>query len=181
MPPRRTNLCKPRSIHFRTREVKAMLEGLKTQIAVLCRESWVPLELGDRLRVKETWRRTHHHDGSECVAFQAGGPYRCGKPDSHELDGFFRWKTPMYMARWQSRFEITVTKITTKRAHALTDDDARKEGLASAAEFEAFWKAGVRPIPWENNPLLNLYEFTWAELPYTRGNPDTQIHDKNKP
>lgn len=178
---RRTNLCKTKSAHLKTREVKAMLEGTMTRFAVLHRESWVPAEIGDRLRVKEAWRRTHHHDGTECCAFQAGGPYRCGKPDPHELDGVFRWVPPILMARWRSRYEITITGISTKRAHDITDEDARTLGLSSAAEFEACWRRERRPIPWENNPLLDLFTFTWADLPYTRGNPDTKIHDKDKP
>ena len=101
-------------------------------------------EVGDRLWVKETWAaftggRTQdgeewdeytgkiadmrdenglNYVGTDGLAFAADGKHSPG-----------RWRPSIFMPRWASRITLEVTDVRVERLQAISDADARAEGL----------------------------------------------------
>lgn len=98
---------------------------------------------GDRLWVRETWCLAHpeYHDENE--GRRLGRPVRedgrwChyratdGEVESGEREGASPWKPSIHMPRWASRLALEVTGVRVERLQAITEDDARAEGVDPA-------------------------------------------------
>jgi hypothetical protein len=79
---------------------------------------------GDRLWVRETWAA--HGD---YVAYRADGE-----------DAGTRWRPSIFMPRWASRITLEVTGVRVERLQAITEEDARAEGVEPAMYAES-WSA----------------------------------------
>jgi len=171
-----------------------------------CRSMVDPSDMGslgpyggkyDLLWVKETWkpfeRPTDHTDG---IVFKADGAFvpidntreaaerwvvakdnrstRCSSP----------WRSPLFMPRWACRLLLEVRSIRVERLHAITEADARAEGIdpkkpvkakldKSAIDLHVFGPDAVQRIfrmhwdsingekhPWVENPFVWVITFT---------------------
>lgn len=168
---------------------------------------------GDRLWVRETWR--YHdwtNDGLPWIAYAADGCHRLCEsiPDKWSdrvedvwatlsdqkntaIDGVARdrrWRSPRYMPRWASRLTLDVVSVRVERLHAITEEDANREGveymdglldeadLCRAAKamdamatdsrvwFACLWDLlNAKRAPWASDPWVWRIEFRRAVQP----------------
>jgi hypothetical protein len=181
-----------RPILFSGPLVRAILEGRKTQTRrvakiKLDRHGFVEGELddhadrcpygapGDRLWVRETWRPRELADTLvDGVEFPDGTfvPIantpeaadawvevndRPGRPD--------RWRPSIHMPRWASRIDLEVIKVRIERVQAITEEDARAEGVAELGDLEPTWRSGVRPgEPIPTTQCACRFAYLWEHI-----------------
>ena len=152
---------------------------------------------GDRLWVRETWgcKEADHPlvpDGrkprpGDSIVYRAnpGDAWQWrGRPGDPGM-GDFVWRPSIYMPRWASRIDLEVTAVRVERLQAITEDDARWEGVGHAlgddhpevsrlltaadlvqtdrrvAAFAWLWDNlnAKRRYPWASNPWVWVVEF----------------------
>lgn len=89
-------------------------------------------EPGDRLWVRETWAEDTYCTGgmTGCsVVYRADNPVHYRGP----------WRPSIHMPRWASRITLEVVSVRTERVQAITEADARAEGVRP-------WVPGHGPI-----------------------------------
>lgn len=166
---------------------------------------------GDRLWVKETWRTSIACDAKAPSDLERpGGGY--GWPVWYAADdgevtwrgvnnggpGFTspgRTRVSIHMPRWASRITLEVTGVRVERLHAITDDDARAEGVEPYTPphghispeqrvpgpgfdrcrvgdqphrlpFADLWdRINGKRAPWASNPWLWVVTFRRVETP----------------
>lgn len=93
-------------------------------------------EPGDRLWVRETFAWCNHEGEQPSdevlthVLFRADG-------EARDVDSL-RWTPSIYMPRQISRISLAVTSVGVERLHAITEDDARAEGV-EPCRSQDFW------------------------------------------
>ena len=184
---------KERGIIFTGESVRAILDGRKTQTRRVCKGArelsraadWqldrcpygVP---GDRLYVKETWRRPMDPDGEPLT----GVEYR-GDAGQLARDIGIGWKSSMFMPRWASRLTLEVVAVRVERLQEITEADAIAEGAhefvlptgscwgmnkhgtpgleigdCAAHAYALGWDSINRKrAPWASNPWVWVVEF----------------------
>ena len=147
---------KERPILFSAPMVRALLAGTKTQTrrvakltasarvkAVGSPRNWHPGDPaavaacpygapGDRLWVKETWRTTRGLDHCKPTALMLGAPieyvadqWRAG----FGLREKGKTRVSLFMRRWMSRLTLEIVEIRLERLQAITEADAKAEGV----------------------------------------------------
>jgi hypothetical protein len=155
--------------HIRNRHggVVNAVDGQQGQIAA----DYLPIQPGDRLWVRETWRPVHSGDPS------MGAEYRADHPDDWRDDT--KWKPGIHMFRWASRLTLHVTDVRVQRLQDIDETDAVAEGIErygrffglpdsdwddaapSAREAYAGLWGSINGIgSWEANPWVAAYTFT---------------------
>lgn len=169
-------------IIFSAPMVLALLDGRKTMTRRLARKRtlrpkgnalattpWCQRRPGDRLWVKEGWRwNVDYHT----PAYRADYPEGDGLPDS-----FYRWRSPLHMARKDSRLTLIVTATKIERLQDITESDAFAEGVERRAErdyrigkdvvatdaigcFSALWWSLYGIGAWDANPEVVALTFS---------------------
>lgn len=102
---------------------------------------------GGRLWVRETWyddmpdepageladgRRILFRADHDCASFEAGCP--CNPDGDGKRSA---WRPSIFMPRWASRFTLEVVDVRVERLHAITDEDARAEGVTLGEPMKA--------------------------------------------
>ena len=94
-----------------------------------CRETW------------QAWRRTsYEYDEHEALTREARSGARWaewieqnGKPDAIEYRATSKslgpWTPAIHMPRWASRLTLEIVSVRVERLHAITEEDARAEGI----------------------------------------------------
>jgi hypothetical protein len=98
-------------------------------------------DVGDRLWVKEAWAAVWPGEDQvplrECrIEYRADLP-----PGNNDGPGEWpadmrsdpdapRWRSPLYMPRWASRITLEIVGVRVERIAAITEEDARSEGVA---------------------------------------------------
>jgi len=110
----------------------------------------------DRLWVREKWRPSQ-------VEGKAWYAEVCGDADHS------RWRSPIYMPRWASRLTLEITAVRVERLHAISDDDAKSEGVQGLGAFRELFSVlwdeinAKRGHPWSANPWVWVIEFKKVE------------------
>lgn len=189
---------KERPILFSATMVRAILSGAKTQtrrVAGLRKSEW-PLiskhcphgQPGDRLWVRET-HAFFYADGRQHVAYQASCKDSC--LDYVYADGaigqieIMRWRPSIHMPRNCSRILLEITEVRVERLQAISEDDAKAEGVRPFAEaysgisidqrltcgrvahehqnlasFAVLWDdINGDSVPWKSNPWVWVVSF----------------------
>jgi len=153
-----------------------ILEALTTTLTWMC-----PYPVGSELWVRETWegelygKPIYKADYEPYKAFT--GEYPLGRPD--------KWRSPVMMPRWASRFTLVVTGVECKQAMDITEKEARALGAEQcpyadgkvwsppggcscylqepeprpfACSLFAEWDSLFPAYPWESNPWLWCYQ-----------------------
>jgi hypothetical protein len=149
--------------------------------------------VGDFLWVKETWTslgygpgfgaELHYAaDGHDFRVWEEREKHRRIVDPVPDRDNKYRpldwgpWRSPRFMPRWASRLTLEITDLRPERLHAITDGDARAEGIhefklpngsifgpqgvngsdvgATAVEaYAALWDSlNGKRAPWSTNP-----------------------------
>lgn len=101
--------------------VIAIIDDRKTVTRRLS-ESWLLLQPGDLMWVKEAFGGLpplYHYRATSDLA----GP----------------WKSPMFMPKDAARLWLRVVSVRKEPLQAITEEEARKEGFGSVAEFIELW------------------------------------------
>ena len=143
---------------------------------------------GDRLWVKETWspwsdvldcdeaaklRDARAQMPWACILYGADRTWSKSQPS----DNGGRWRSPRFMPRWASRLTLDVVSVRVERLQAITEEDARAEGVAvdpaalasGATHRQAFadlWDSlNAKRAPWASDPWVWRIEFRRAVQP----------------
>lgn len=133
---------------------------------------------GDRLWVRETWCLQACPGSGELLYDKAH--YRADGGDVRSIDGMEKspWCSPLHMPRWASRILLEVVSVRVERLHAITEEDARKEGCESESDaqralvrrrgrhfsardaYRELWDSlNHKCAPWASNPWVWRVEF----------------------
>ncbi len=125
-----------------------------------------PVQVGDRLWVRETWcprDREHHPEGGYWYAVSDSVEGRGGRSP---------WKSATTMPRAACRTLLEVTTVIAQPARAMTVEDAYAEGFqADAGEqssqaltrFIARWDTVHYRTPWSENPWMWAVTFRMVQ------------------
>ena len=136
---------------------------------------------GDRLWVREAFALHRIHDPTPPAKVKPslllGVAYRA---TGDAADG--RWRSSLHMPRWASRLTLEVTGVRVERLQAITEEDARAEGIEPRVTFgrtaprihvasthreafEALWDEinAPRGYGWDANPWVWVVEFRRVE------------------
>jgi hypothetical protein len=112
-------------------------------------------EPGDRLWVRETWNIADPA-GDDALPEDIYGPrapftgcagtrqiywraiYKAGNPDRHKKYGKALWRPSIHMPRWASRLTLEITGVRVERLQAITDEDAKAEGIHCPLDPDEF-------------------------------------------
>lgn len=136
----------PNILTFRTDMVIAIHENRKTMTRRTNYQRWEGVPVGHEFLVGETWKR---HDG---VYY-----YASDEPGIMAPSGI--WRPGFSMPKVAARMRLRVTGFRVEQLHDITDADAKREGVGSAAEFRALWDSINGPLSWLNNPKVGVLSF----------------------
>lgn len=148
---------------------------------------------GDRLWAREAWRVAKKHDTTPprdlppramTVMYEAGGSASndssgwstSGPTITPEWRG--KYRPPMFMPRWACRLVLEVTSVRVERLQAISEEDARAEGVGplradgrmewggpATDGYADLWESingKTGPLSWDANPFCWVIEFRRA-------------------
>lgn len=99
---------------------------------------------GDRLWVRETWARPEDTEETQACVYRADydpprvGDYGLWRRRDRAKEWFEGvWSPSIHMPRWASRITLRVTSVRVERVQAISEEDARAEGVEPAGGFMA--------------------------------------------
>jgi hypothetical protein len=149
---------------------------------------WCPYGApGDRLWVKETWLSWDHASDGQFLGPPTKMPIEARRREAllyratNAEPGLYCWRSPLHMTRWASRCTLEVTRVRVERLHAISEEDARAEGVKPSdaavvfddkgelradlsgthrGAFACLWDSiNGKRAPWASNPWLWVVEF----------------------
>ncbi|MDZ0181502.1 hypothetical protein [Klebsiella quasipneumoniae] len=132
--------------------------------------------VGDRIWVRETWARYNIDQDSHDMA------YRATIPEDWPESG--RWRPSIHMPRWASRITLEITDVRVERLNAISEEDARAEGIIDGGclncgepepcgcanpepdatdAFAYLWQSIYGQESWNANPWVWVIEFERVE------------------
>ena len=176
---------KERPILFSGEDVRAILDGRKTQWREVVKPQPEPVSFGwrfggrdigekvwpldapklcpygqpgDRLWVRETWGVNPCYNGDE-ILYRASG----------HGSAIIRWRRSSHMPRWASRINLEVTGVRVERLCSISEADALAEGCCPFSDdfgsyharvaFCQLWESIYGPESWDANPWVWVVEF----------------------
>jgi hypothetical protein len=135
--------------------VRALLAGQKEQTRRLARRRnglpspWQSIQPGDRLWVREAWYPRQDPVGGTC--------YRA--TFDRRVPAGLKWRTPLFMPRERSRIMLEVEAVRVERLQAISDRDARREGVGSRVDFHMLWMQLHGQECWAADPEVVVIGF----------------------
>jgi hypothetical protein len=136
--------------------------------------------VGDRLWVRETFAARNF--GTEqpsverrrrYVLYRADAPDNGKWSEDHWHDYGTGWTPSIFMPRWASRLTLEITGVSVERLQAISDEDARLEGVPkiyktprwlsgeAVKSYQLLWDSiNGRRANWESNPWVWTLRFT---------------------
>jgi len=157
---------KERPIIFNSENVKAILDGRKTQTRRVVKkpEQYDNIrgcdfcspygQVGQRLWVRETWWLPSYLPSDDKAELKSLLVYRAeGDFGSHG------WRPSIFMPKWATRIWLEITEVRVERLQEIKFTDCEEEGI----------KTGYR-VEWDaKNDLLRKFEALWDSLNAKRG------------
>lgn len=184
---------KERPILFSGEMVRAILEGRKTMTRRVIKPQpageWAAPgktacpygQPGDRLWVRETWRKTNWTDEPNRGEWRVF--WRATEKEDSRNNGL--WRPSIHMPRWASRILLEVVSVRVERVQDISEEDARAEGVEWQNErpcwvnyldredwsptardsFRTLWDSinAKRGYGWDANPWVWVVEFKKIE------------------
>lgn len=120
-------------------------------------------QIGSELYGKETYQTGYALGGEDENGKRVDIIYKAGY--EHKLYDF-KWKSPMMMPEWASRYHIILNKIIVQRIQEISEEDSQKEGITErtrlpgydpmyAMTFMILWDSiNGKTYPWSSNPWV---------------------------
>ncbi|EPJ0506724.1 hypothetical protein ACTBNK_002898 [Klebsiella variicola] len=204
---------KERGLIFNGEMVRAILDGRKTQtrrtvkpqpdedgLAKVTNGPWVDTSernyrcpfgaAGDRIWVRETFCPVDdtQYGGEKWVDYRATPKFEESHPagwDSAPNDAeALKWRPSIHMPRWASRILLEITNVRVERLNAISEEDARAEGIIDGGclncgepepcgcanpepdatdAFAYLWQSIYGQESWNANPWVWVIEFKRVE------------------
>lgn len=119
-----------------------------------CQPVACPYE-ADRLWVRETFTSGTFNGGQPWIRYRA--------TDENDIPTAVRWTPGIHMPRWACRLVLEVLDLRAERLQEITEEDARAEGVADRAAFEAKWIEIYGRESWAANPWVWVITFRRVE------------------
>ena len=105
-----------------------------------------PYQVGDRLWVRETWKKKLDRYADVKGAFVYKANYDRTFEDA-------KWKPSIHMPRWASRITLEITEVRVERLNQISADDVTKEGVDNLVTFMLLWDRlnKKRGYEWKSN------------------------------
>lgn len=124
---------------------------------------------GDRLWVRETYDPIYGHDG-RLIEVDYHATYEHGHRMGDHLGFKKKWRPSIHMPRTASRITLEVTGVRVERLQAISEADARAEGVEGDSHPGAFigtcrgnfarlWESLNGAGSWDANPWVWVIEF----------------------
>ena len=135
--------------------------------------------VGDRIWVRETW--------ASGLSTKSTLAYRATHKREDLEDGFYdtiKWTPSIHMPRWASRILLEITDVRVERLNAISEEDARAEGIIDGGclncgepepcgcanpepdatdAFAYLWQSIYRQESWNANPWVWVISFERIE------------------
>lgn len=159
-----------RIIKSRSKNRPSLFDGSWSDSYVLDpgNESWrqddIPINIGDRLWVRETWQALSHGDFLPTKSSQSEVRYAATDPCA-DLDARARgypWRPSIFMPRWASRLTLSVTDVKAERLSSISNDDAIAEGICPDPVRPGWWMSSTSKTdrcPTPRDAYLDLWNF----------------------
>lgn len=127
-------------------------------------------DVGDRLWVRETWAEAGA-SAPDLKLYRANYPEHVPShyenvPPVEEI----RWTPSIHMPRWASRITLEITGVRVERLNAISEEDARAEGVvlpecchAYYHGFSLLWQSIYGEENWQANPWVWVISFKRVE------------------
>jgi hypothetical protein len=150
-------------IIFSPAMIAALIGGRKSATRRLASSPLAKLQPGDRLWVRESFRLDARHDGKRPTAVINTAPvfYEADGDASGDLNPG-RLRPSIHLPRWASRLTLEVYAVQVERLHAMTDSDARAEGILQP-EGSASWTDSLAAPDWWPTPR-EAFAALWDRL-----------------
>jgi len=154
---------KERPTLFSTPMVQAILAGRKTQT----RRIRTNAQAGDLLWVKETFFVVVEDPCKREVKWIYKADMK-GDINDNPFGYKIKWKPSIFMPREACRLFLRVLDVRTEQAHALTEADAKAEGVEKDGSyrfaFSRLWDTlnEKRGYGWDTNPIVKVITFDLA-------------------
>jgi hypothetical protein len=127
---------------------------------------------GDRLWVRETWQPVWAtedrppHGLASAEGWRIGYVATDGVQEFHDMDDglVVRSRPSIHMPRWASRITLEITSIRVERLQAITEEDARAEGLEIVRTDPEVRYAGQPHNPGEWRSAVRAFEQLWSAI-----------------
>ena len=124
---------KEHPILFNSENVRAILEGRKTQTRRVATRAISKWEVGDRLWVRETWWTPPHNwrlpepeKNPTLVSYKEIVVSNCGTLAAARQT----WLPSIFMPRWASRITLEIVRVRVERLEEITQEDVIAEGIS---------------------------------------------------
>ena len=145
----------------------------------------LPMHVGDRLWVRETWGLMAYHDTTDWCRDSVAKMTEADVRDRFLVEHAANWNLPsesaywrpsIHMPRWASRIDLEITAVRVERVQDITEDDAKAEGV-TPDDYEGYehpdnptlscaaHRYSLRDLwqsiyaNWDANPWVWVYEF----------------------
>jgi hypothetical protein len=159
---------KEHPILFSGEMVRAILDGRKTQTRRVVKKEWEKIEdcpygkIGDRLWVRENFIKLN----DESLIYRVDRMMKWPDGSWHQAakDFKFKWKPSIHMPRYASRITLEITDVRVELLKAISNDDARAEGIPIDSEavvwsYRQIWEAINGEGSWDKNPWVWAISF----------------------
>lgn len=172
-----------RSLIFGALSIQMIDEERKWQTRRVIPSGWLELENsfypygrpGTSFYVKETWQITHNGNfydeklpkgiTKQDMAMMLDGMQILYRENGELKD--WKWRSPLFMPQWATRFIMEITDIRNERLHDITPADCRAEGASVGLTdegamnwFKTHWDiVNEKRAPYVTNPAVTVISF----------------------
>ncbi|MHC7034821.1 hypothetical protein ACYAWO_21020 [Klebsiella pneumoniae] len=147
-------------------------------------------DVGDRIWVRETFCPVDdtQYGGEKWVDYRATPKFEASHPagwdSAHNDAEALKWRPSIHMPRWASRILLEITDVRVERLNAISEEDARAEGIIDGGclncgepepcgcanpepdatdAFAYLWQSIYGQESWNANPWVWVIEFKRVE------------------
>jgi hypothetical protein len=129
------------------------------------REAWAPFSIGQKHDlpcsvddIEDADGARYRADGSVWMCSDTGADI-CTHKGGEFLLAAHRWRPSIHMPAWACRLVLEVVSVRVERVQAITDSDAREEGVVDRDAFRVLWSAVYGQQSWDSNPFVWVIKF----------------------
>jgi hypothetical protein len=119
---------------------------------------------GDALWVREEFSGHYAYQGLPPRVWKPGSPIWWGADGEPQAGDWTKPKPSIHMPRWASRIALRVTDVRVERLAAISERDARAEGIQTRGLPDWPEYRGADDLPWRFEFPRDAYEDLWEAI-----------------